>query len=309
VRENLYLDIGFQKQQQLVSCFKLKSGLTWTKFAEYLKINRSMALHYNRGANRLSLSNFTKLCSLVKVKPSCFGDLKLITINNKPKPVSIPQLDESLAEFLGFLAGDGCLTVNYSIVISCDATSDFRYMHEVVGPKFKQLFSVSPNFRKLNRNLLQCRLYSKKVFSFLSNELGFPTGKKKDRLRIPNFIFNNKVFGKAFLRGLFDTDGGFHRHNPFSAKVEITSHSKKFRQDIANLLIKLGFKPVTINTHVYIMSKAGIDLFFATIKPNNFKHSYKYIKFKQIGQVPRHRDIDYNSDEFKTFKFVFPEIG
>ena len=177
-------------------------------------------------------------------------------------------------------------------------------MREVVGPKFKNLFAAKPTLRKLNRNLLQCRLYSKNIFLFLSNELGFPVGKKKDRLRIPNFIFHSKVFGRAFLRGLFDTDGGFHRHNPFSAKVEITSHSKEFRQDIANLMITLGFKPVTINTHIYILSKAGVDLFFSTVKPNNFKHLYKYTKFKQTGQVPRHRDIDYNSDEFKNFKFV-----
>ncbi|GEM_PF-5494815 len=49
------------------------------------------------------------------------------------------------------------------------------------------------------------------------------------------------------------------------------------------------------------MSKAGIDKFFTEVKPNNFKHQYKYKKFKGTGQVPRHRDIDYDSEEFKRF--------
>ena len=140
-------------------------------------------------------------------------------------------------------------------------------------------------------------------FLFLS-KLGFPIGKKKDILRIPPAIFKNKELAKAFLRGLFDTDGGFHRHNPFSAKVEFTSHSKKFREDIMQLLKLLGFNPVKIKTHIYIMSKAGIERFFLTIKPHNFKHLYKYHKFKETGQVPRHRDINYRSEEFKNF--VFP---
>jgi len=66
-------------------------------------------------------------------------------------------------------------------------------------------------------------------------------------------------------------------------------------------LINLGFKPVHYSVRVYIMSKAGIDKFFTEIKPHNFKHLYKYSKFKETGQVPRHRDIDYNSEEFKRF--------
>lgn len=303
MNENLYLELTPLRQQELISSLKQKSDLSWTELAKQLKVNRSMVLHYNAGRNRISFVNFVKLCELAKVLPSSFGRFDLIEIKNKEKSITVPSLDENLVEFLGFLSGDGCITTNYSTVISCDATSDRRYITEVVAPKFKQLFALNPSIRKINTNLLQCRVYSKKLFLFLSTKLSFPIGKKKNRLRIPKFIFKEKKFGRAFIRGLFDTDGGFHRHNPFSSKVEITSHSKLFREDIARLLKILGFKPVMIKTHIYIMSKAGIELFFATIRPHNFKHLYKYTKFKETGQVPRHRDINYHSEEFIRFSY------
>lgn len=302
----MYLDLDSEHQHQIVSDLKQKSKLSWTKLANYLGVNRSMALHYNRGRHRISLSNFIKLCNVARVLPNSFGEFNLIKIDNKEKKATVPIMDENLAEFLGLLAGDGCLTSKYAIVVSCDATSDKRYIEDVVAPKFKTLFGLTPNIRKINRNLLQCRIYSKKIFSFLSDQMGFPIGKKKNKLRIPFFIFENKKFSKAFLRGLFDTDGGFHRHNPFSAKVEFTSYSEMFREDIARCLILLGFKPIKIKMRVYIMSKAGIKKFFSIIKPNNPKHTYKYEKFKQTGQVPRHRDIDYGSEEFKNF--VLPKL-
>ncbi len=261
-----------------------------------------MAFNYNSGTNSIPLNKFEKLCSLAKVEPDYFGKFELKEVQNQPHSITVPPLDsEELSEFLGFMAGDGCLTVNYAVVVSCDATSDKRYVWEVVAPKFMRLFSLAPNIRKINRNLLQCRVYCKKLFDFLSKEAGLPTGRKKNKIRIPEFIMPNKTLTAAFLRGLFDTDGGFHRHNPFSSKVEFTSYSEKFREDIVQALISLGFKPVSIKTRIYIMAKSEIARFFATIKPSNFKHCYKYAKFLEKGQVPRHRDIDYNSEEFKNF--------
>jgi hypothetical protein len=301
---NLYLNWAPERQHKIIYLLKQKARLSWTELARHLKVNRSMALHYNKGRCRIPLRNFNKLCYLAHTSPNTFQNLDLIEIKNKERPMATPSIDENLAEFLGFLSGDGCITTKYSTVVSCDATSDYRYIHETVFPKFQKLFGLTPTIRKVNRNLLQCRVYSKKLFLFLSNKLDFPIGKKKDRIRIPGFIYENNSLAISFLRGLFDTDGGFHRHNPFSSKVEFTSYSRRFRDDIAKLLKQLGFKPVKIKTRIYIMSRNGIDRFFEIIKPHNPKHLYKYYKFKQVGQVPRHRDIDYNSDEFK--KFVFP---
>ncbi len=49
-----------------------------------------------------------------------------------------------------------------------------------------------------------------------------------------------------------------------------------------------------------ILVPAGRN-FFEEIKPHNPKHLYKYAKFIETGQVPRHRDIDYHSPDFKNF--------
>ncbi|RLG69485.1 MAG: hypothetical protein DRO07_02275 [Candidatus Iainarchaeum archaeon] len=125
-------------------------------------------------------------------------------------------------------------------------------MLSVVKPKFVELFGVTPKIRKGSSNQIHCRIYSKDIFLFLSEDIGFPIGRKKNKLRVPSFIFKNKELSKAYIRGLFDTDGSIFRHHRFSAKIEITSHSQKFRKDIIRLLIRLGFKPIEINTHIRV---------------------------------------------------------
>jgi len=61
----------------------------------------------------------------------------------------------------------------------------------------------------------------------------------------------DKHLSRAFIRGLFDTGGGFHRHNPFSAKVEITSYYEKFREDMAKCLVSLDSNQFTMGQNLH----------------------------------------------------------
>ncbi len=304
--DNQYVNFLPGLQSSVIRSLKIQSRLTWPELAVKFGVSRGMVLGYASGKHKIPLQRLQELCNFAELPLSSVGDFRLIEslieIHNKTKSITLPSLKSpELAEFLGFLAGDGCLTTKYATVISCDATSDRRYIDEVVKKKFETLFSLSPSIRTVNRNLVQYKAYSKNLFTFLSIDCGFPIGEKKGRLRIPEFIKQDRVLSAAFIRGLFDTDGGYHRHNPYSSKVGITSFSKDFLSDVIAILIWLGFKPIKVEEDIFIISKAGVHKFFETIKPHNPKHLYKYAKFMETGQVPRHKDINYHSAEFKNF--------
>ena len=95
----------------------------------------------------------------------------------------------------------------------------------------------------------------------------------------------------AFLRGLFDTDGSFHRKRATSAVVEYISCSPKFLLQVKESLKRLGLKATLSGKSVYIYDQSDVDSFFKLIKPNNHKHNLKYAIFKKTGKVPTHKEI------------------
>ena len=259
----LYLDAGKEAQRCILLDLKQKSGLTWCEIAKLFGVNRSMVFFYYDGTCRMPYSSFIKLCEKAGLNASDYS-LKLVEINNKPKSVNMPEMDESLAEFLGALYGDGCLTTNYCVVLTCDAISDRKYVSEVFKLLFKSLFGIEPTLR-IKQNAIHCLVYSKAIYTFLSQK-GFPVGKKKNRMRIPPEILKNREYSLAFLRGLFDTDGGFHRHHKKSAQIEYTSFSPNFLKQVWELLIKLNFNAKLGRRQVWILDKKEIDNFFEILK-------------------------------------------
>lgn len=295
---NLYLDIGKENQKNLLRALKYKAGFSWTKLAKFLGVGRNTVLMYNSGRHRLPLNSLKRLCELTKTDyPE--SDLKVIEINNKERLPQFSDFNEDFAEFLGALYGDGCLTNNYSIVITCDATSDRKYVEEIIKPKFIKLFSLESTIRVL-RNEIYCWICSKKVFEFISKNFEFPIGKKKGRMQIPKVIYTDTNYSKAFLRGLFDTDGGFHRHHLNSAQIQFTSYDSVLLRQVWQLLIDLNFNAKLGEQDIWIFDKMQIHKFFEEIGPHNQKHLFKYRYFKEKGFVPKHRDIDYLEESVRS---------
>ena len=187
--EHFYLDVGKEKQKLIVQELKNRLGMSWTEIAKFLGVTRCMTLFYNSGRYRLPHASFLKLCKKAGVGPKKF-ELKLIRAHNKPKIVALPKMSEDFAEFLGILYGDGCISRNWAIPITCDAISDRKYVLEKVKPLFEKLFKASPAL-SYQRNCIKCRLYSKKVHQYLSH-FGFPEGLKKNRMHVPASIKKSK---------------------------------------------------------------------------------------------------------------------
>lgn len=134
-----------------------------------------------------------------------------------------------------------------------------------------------------------------------------PIGKKSLTVEVPEFIKADKSLSKAFIRGLFDTDGCISfqksynknaskwqkqvRHKP---TILFTTMSKSLIQSLLEMTADLGFafrlgKPQlpkyskTFAYRIRLEGKANVKKFFKTIKPKNPKHLAKFNAWLKQG--------------------------
>lgn len=107
----------------------------------------------------------------------------------------------------------------------------------------------------------------------------------KKKPGIPSWIRKKLLYKKAFIRGLFDTDGCVyvdkHKHNDKLYNYlcwTITSASPPLLNDVYNILKELGYSPTHKKTQqaVYLRKQSEIKRYFFQIKTNNPKHQSRY---------------------------------
>ena len=89
-------------------------------------------------------------------------------------------------------------------------------------------------------------MYTRKKLIEFKHSLGLPLG-RKDNITIPLWILQNIIFKKAFVRGLFATDGYLqfqkkHRDYPYYPQLKITSKSEQLINQIHQIFKELGIK-------------------------------------------------------------------
>ncbi len=279
--------VCFPKGDQTVFLknIKEKSSFTWKEIFDFLDISKSMFYFYLNEHSKIPFSTYLRLCALAQIVPN--EKINSIEIKNKLEDIRLPILDSLLAEFLGVLAGDGHMNyLTYEVSISLDKDRDSDYSSRVFF-LFKTLFGLDPKiYIQPKYNQLKCFVYSRKLVDFLSKTYGVPIGRKMNQLNVPSQILSDDSLLKAYLRGVFDTDGSFHRHHETSAALEITSRDTKYINQLFVSLKRLGFKPSLSNKNIYIYRKEEIERFFDEVSPQNKKHTKKFIFYKKNGFVP-----------------------
>ena len=208
---------------------------------------------------------------------------------------SIKQVvhSERLAEFMGILLGDGHLS-EYQASITTNSITDMAHAKFIQG-LIKELFGVTGVLRKrMDENAVTVVASSKNLARFLS-EKGMPVGNKiEKKLSAPHWIMDSLPYQKAFIRGLFDTDGSIYldthkgrRRIYRNPGWTITSYAGILRKDIVRMLRGLGFSPTcrTSQKSVYLRRRNDIVKYFAEIGTSNKKHVNRYRRF--IGRVPK----------------------
>ena len=183
--DNLYLDVGKERQGQIFRELKQKSGLSWSKLAKFLGCSQSIIKFYQRGKHRMSYSCLLKLCQLVDANADDYA-VKLVRIDNKPKREPLDLSCVSETDFcqtlkpedwqkvvaVGFLT-DGYLQCrkvdgNYMLSFaSCDKTLH-AFFQKLVSLAFNESRS---SFLKHKRDNLWMTYYHRSVNNHMVKKL------------------------------------------------------------------------------------------------------------------------------------------
>ena len=84
---------------------------------------------------------------------------------------------------------------------------------------------------------------------------------------------------KAYLRGLFDTDGTIYVRRKKEPVIEISSADKNYLKEIKDKLLVLGFKAGIGKYRVFMYNREDIKRFFTEVKPANPQYLKRYQKY------------------------------
>lgn len=304
------------KQEELIK--KAKGSKTWKELARELNVSESYLRNELRYEVRyLNEQLYEKLCDIAKVNydkyivkklPTNWGQVKGgKNSRGNTKEIRIPNKTEGLAEFVGIVLGDGHIFSyrNYKngkvisvhqVKIFGNKNDDEDYLLNFVSPLCERLFNLKPKVKVLEeQNAIVIILSSVRLVEFLSS-IGLKAGNKiTNQLTIPKWIWKNKKFLKACIRGLFDTDGSLYvltPHWPELLQLCFKNKNKKLLKDVRAALRRLGFRVSRISgDRIYITQQSEIDKFLKEINFNNLKHKLRYKKVRQPrGVVVKRKD-------------------
>lgn len=209
------------------------------------------------------------------------------------KTINKPEYSESLAELLGILFGDGHLS-RYQVSVTTSSHTDRE--HAIFTRKLmERLFGIFVALsERVNENVMTVVASSTEMIKFL-NQRGMPIGNKiQNKLSIPKWIKSDMAYQRAFIRGLFDTDGciyvdthKYHKHVYKHAGWTITSYAATLVADITDTLRSLEFSPTHRDSQmsVYLRRQKEIKKYFEEIGTNNPKHLKRYLDFQRQVRV------------------------
>lgn len=207
------------------------------------------------------------------------------TLNTKfksLKKIHFPRNSVALAELLGILAGDGYIG-EYQVSVATNSSTDLEHARYTKA-LFEKIFKVeaSLSFRS------DCKAC---VVTVSSRDLGSVLVKKgmkrghkiRNNLCMPDWIGKNKNYKKAFIRGLFDTDGSVyldtHRINGKLYKNIAMLFTNRCLPLLANFKAtteELGLHPTQkTDFAVFLRRKEEIRRYFSLVGSSNPKHLQK----------------------------------
>lgn len=187
--------------------------------------------------------------------------------------------NKALAELVGILLGDGSFYVsgyNNEVDIALD-TKDLNYKNYV-----KTLLQKSTNayvYEKYakNSNCVHLRI-SRKLITIELLELSLKKAGNKinNKVTIPPWIWTNKSFIKACVRGLIDTDGSLYRLKPQWPnlfQLSFKNNDKVLLRDTRRAFLVLGFHPSRIfGNRIVVTQQEDICRYINLIGTKNDTH-------------------------------------
>ena len=287
--------VKFEKGQQTIflKSVKSKSFKSWDKLADFLGVNRSMVFFYLSEKHKLPYTSVRRLCEKSKTNLNNFV-FKIVPYSIYGTAKVPKEVTPDLAEFVGIMLGDGSInSKSHQVIISCGEI-DGDYIKRYIPKLIQKLFSKKASFRKINVGGIDCLFASKEVCEYITEKMNFHS--PKTNVEIPMFFFKDSNLLKACIRGLFDTDGGLHRHHQKSAQLGFTNKCYPLIVSLKSALGSLDYKPsITVNKRrrIYTLYLFGNEIkkYFQEIGFSNPKNQIKFKQWISTGVVPANSEI------------------
>lgn len=202
------------------------------------------------------------------------------------KPFKKPEFSEELAEFVGILLGDGCITRNQIAITfnSKDEKGYFLFVAELVRKLFDVPFGTH---RDKNFSAVDLMISRTGLIDFLVQSIGLKRGNKvRQQVDIPSWIKENNKFFTACVRGLVDTDGTVFVHSYkvknkiyHYKKLAFSNQSKPLITAVYQFLKDSGFSPriTSDKKDVRLESISDMKHYFEMVGFHNPRYLNKYI--------------------------------
>ena len=153
-------------------------------------------------------------------------------------------MNVKLAELLGMMCGDGCLSKTqqgkHFVYCSGNRLKDKEYFGNYVPNLFLTVFGKTVVAHERETPKIIYIKFSDKQLFYALHELELPIGTKYEQLKIPQLVLEKEEYKLAFIRGLF-VFSKQHRGFPYYPRIEITSKSHRFLLSVFNVLLEHGF--------------------------------------------------------------------
>lgn len=211
------------------------------------------------------------------------------------KSITIPGHSVRLAELIGILMGDGHVGL-YQVSVATNSETDFQHAL-FVKTLIEDLFKVQVRLHnRKDKKASIITVSSKSLSQFLVGQ-GIPQGNKINLgLHIPGWIQKKLLYRKAFIRGLFDTDGCVYLDTHRSGGkvyenlgMAFANQSIPLLSSFKKTLESLGFHPTQkTKFRVFLRRREDIRGYFNLVGSSNEKHLKKvsqYFSTLQKGGV------------------------
>lgn len=152
------------------------------------------------------------------------------------KGINLPDiLDERVGKFIGYLVGDGSWNPKDQVSVTVEHSETWDYLRGLYKDVLGEEPKTTPDKRTENTGRLA--FFSTGARKFF-HDIGWERGVERDQKMIPWSILRSpRNVVCAFLRGLFETDGGIESGG---RKITFSSASFRLAHEIQVLLLNLG---------------------------------------------------------------------
>lgn len=242
----------------------------WKKYGDNLK---NMAVLGKLKRRELESGKLEKSNESFFVNNKLKIDLRGIRFSkrDREKKICFPtEMSVELSEEIGIHLGDGCMSLNRNYFSVKTNKTEEKYVTDFLFPLYKQLYNLDLKLMRL-KSVSGFESYSQALCEFKNKALGIPYGEKVERIEVPKLILDtqDKEIYRAFIRGLFDTDGCVCIVKKDYPVISITINSKRLIEKTAEMLRLMGFIPFYNRKTICLNGKIMLEKWIREINSSN----------------------------------------